>query len=452
MISASLADYFSKIKSLSDRVMQLRHEMIWILTGQFLGLAGGFVNIKVLTNIMGPEGYGQLALGLTIAGIYNLFVYGPVANVVARFFAVYRERGDLGAYFSVLKKSHRGLAIGLSVLSLAAGGFTGILAGREWAAIVFLSLLFGIVSGVNASYLTLMNAIRQRKVVALHQGGDVWLRLGMSVALLFLFRNSSQYALLGYLSGTLFVTVSQSMFARKNEEIRRHWNEMPSDPRHEKDCAREYLGYATPFVVFAGFGAISMYADRWIIQGLYGEGDVGIYSAIYSIANAPITLLFAIINQMMVPIIFEKAGDMTTMSQAESSSNLLRVTVMLSCAIVFPITCVAYFFGEPLVRITTNETFATYHQVLWISIMGLSIYNVGQLIGLKGLFFNRPNIYLWPKVLHASSFLLSAYLLGKHFSIMGVALALCFSALIHLFSVIYVNNRMNHMHLAQNSH
>jgi O-antigen/teichoic acid export membrane protein len=70
---------------LLDRFRKLRREMGWILCGQFLGFVGGFIGIKVLTNMMGPDGYGQLALGLTIAGLFNTYAYGPVANVVAGF-------------------------------------------------------------------------------------------------------------------------------------------------------------------------------------------------------------------------------------------------------------------------------------------------------------------------------------------------------------------------------
>ena len=443
MPNTSLANFTFKLKDLFDRILQARQEMAWILTGQLLGLAGGFVSIKVLTNIMGPEGYGQLALGLTIAGILNMYVYGPVANIAARFFAAYREKKELAVYFSVLKKFHKVSGVTITVLAVVAGAVAHIWVGREWAIIIMVSLLFGIVSGVNASYLFLLNAIRERKVVALHQGADVWLRVGLSVAFLYLFRNTGYVALLGYLMGTFLVTVSQSLFALKNEEIRRNWHKASASGRPEMDTSREFLGYATPFVLFAGFGAISMFADRWIIQGLFGEGDVGIYYAIYSIANAPITLLFTIANQLMVPIIFERAGTMTTMAQAESSASLLRITVILATLVVLLISLIAYLFSEPLVRIFTSKVFAAHHSILWVSVLGLSLFNIGQLLSIKGLYFNQPNIYLWPKGLQAGSFLLLAYFLARQFGIIGVALSLFTSAIIYLISVVIVNNRID---------
>lgn len=442
MPSDSLANFIFKLKDLMGRILQARQEMIWILTGQILALAGGFVSIKVLTNLMGPEGYGQLALGLTIAGVLNMYVYGPVANVVARFFAAYREKRELGVYFSVLRKFHKVSMIAIAILGVFAGAITNIWVGREWSFIIVLSLLFGIISGVNASSMFLLNAIRERKVVALHQGADVWLRVGLSVTFLYLFRNTAYFALLGYLMGTFLVTISQNVFALKNEELRRNWHKTSINGKLEKETSREYFGYAAPFVLFAGFGAVSMYADRWIIQGLFGEGDVGVYSAIYSIANAPITLLFTIASQLMVPIIFERAGTMTTIEQAKSSASLLRITIILTTMAVTFISLVAYLFSEPLVRIITNRAFSSHHEILWVFVLGLSIFNIGQLLTIKGLYYNRPKIYLWPKGLQACSFLLFAYFLASNFGIIGVALALCISSVIFLCTIIIVNNRI----------
>jgi len=430
------------LKPLFDRIWNLRHEMTWILLGQFLGFIGGFIGIKVLTNLMGPNGYGQLALGLTIAGIFNTYVYGPVANVVIRFFAVYRERGQLGSYFSILRKSHRMIALGGICLAIAASGCTGYFLGGEWALIILLSCLYGVASGINVSFLSLQNAIRQRKIVALHQGADVWLRIGLSIALLFLFSNSSCFALLGYLVGTLLVTISQRIFALKNETIRNNWNLPAPDPVVERQSFKEFSGYATSFMIFAVFASFSLYADRWILQGLFGSSAVGIYAAIYQIAASPVNIFFTMVSQLIVPIVFERAGTMTNTSQMENSGRLLRQTILASSLVAIVITVVAYLFSEPLVRILTNATFAENHNLLWIIAMGLCLFNLGQQLTIKGLSFNQPRVYLWPKILQAASLFILGYFLARYFEITGVAWAVCLSSIVHLVAVLAVNRRL----------
>ncbi len=431
-----------RVKPLLGRLWGLRHEATWILFGQFVGFVGGFIGIKVLTNIMGPKGYGQLALGLTIAGVFNMYVYGPIANVVARFFVAYRERGQLGSYFSVLKKSHGLLALILSLSALAASGIAGLFLGGEWSLIILLSSLFGVASGINVSYISLQSAIRQRKIVALHQGADVWLRIGLSVALLLLFGTSGCYSLLGYLLGTLLVTISQGIFALRNAEIRSHWSGDSADDAEKRGAYREFSGYAASFMLFAVFASVSMYSDRWILQGMFGVGAVGIYSAIYQIAASPVNIFFAMVNQLVVPIVFERAGAMTQQSQAASSASLVRFTVLFSTLAAALITAVACALSEPLVRLLTNRTFAVYHNMLWITVLGLSLFNIAQLFTIKGLYCNRPRIYFWPKAWQAGSFLLLAYLLAKHFGITGVAAAICGSSFLYLGAVVFVNRKI----------
>jgi len=430
-----------KIRPFADRFEKIKVELAWILGGQALSFVGGFIGLKVLTNIMEPKGYGQLALGLTIAGIFTTYVYGPAANVIARFYAVYRERGDLGVYFATIKGAHRTVGVVLALFAFAASGITGMLAGIEWGVILLIASFFGIASGINASFLALQNAVRQRKIVALHQAIDVWLRIGLSIVLIWFWNSSGCFALLGYLLGTTAITFSQFHYAQKNDEIRANWVSVNSDLKLQA-CQREFKAYAASFMIFSGFAAISLYSDRWVLQTVSGAYAVGVYSALYQIAASPVNLFFAMVNQLVVPIVFERAGAMTTRMQAESSSLLVTQTALISGIVMIGVTVCAYFFGESIAQLLTNRTFAEQSSMLWLTVSGISIYNIGQVYSLKGLYHNQPKIYFWPKGLQAISFLITAYLLAQRTGIQGVAVALCVSSLIYLFSVLFVNSRL----------
>jgi O-antigen/teichoic acid export membrane protein len=410
--------------------------------GQVLTFLGGFASIKILTSSLGPRGYGELALGLTIAGSLNMFVYGPIGQVVLRFFSVYQERKTLTIYFYLLKRIHLVSILVLLFVTAVSGALVYLKTGREWALLVIMASLFGIVSGVNGSLSSLQSAIRQRKIVALHQGIDAWLRPALAFVAIYLFRNSGYFALLGFLIGTLVITFSQYWYTLKNKNIRTHWAGDVQSQAIQKKSRREFMAYVSPFFFFSGFAAISMYADRWVLQGLFGENEVGIYTALYQIGNAPITFLFGLISQLVVPIIFERAGAMTKTVQAESSGKLLNQVVLLSIFLLVPIVMVSYYFGEPLVRILTNAAFSKYSEVLWMMVVGISLFNIGQLLVIKGLKFNRPEIYLFPKAVQAFSFLLLAYLLAKEFGLIGVVIALCGSSFLYLGMVTIVNRRL----------
>lgn len=431
------------ITNLAHRFHTVKGEMAWILFGQFLGVTGGFIGIKALTNLLGPEGYGQLALGITISGVLTLLVYSPVANVVIRYFSVCRERGQLGLYFALLRKAHGRLAAAFLVVVVVAGAVTWLLAGAEWAVVAFLSTMFGVVSGVNASFVSLQSAIRQRRIVALHQGADVWLRIGLAIVFVLLFGATGTSALLGYFLGTLLVTVSQWRYALRNPEIGGHWAAGKPDPGEEATVFREFSSYAFSFMVFAGFVAVSIYADRWIIQFHSGERGVGIYSAILQIASSPVGILFAMINQLMVPIIFEQAGAMGSPSQAEKSAKALRLTVTVSGALSLLVLLPLFLFSEPLVRLLTNREFAGYHQLLWICAAGQVLFQLAQLLTVKGCYCNRPRVYFVPKAVQAASFTLLALCLVSSMHIYGVALAVLASSFLYLLTVLLANRRLD---------
>lgn len=430
------------LKSAVVRIHRLRHELAWVLAGQLLAFLGGFAGVKLLTNAMGSEGYGRLALGMTIAGLLNMFIYGPIGQVVSRYFSVYRERGDLDVYFFVLKKVHVIAGALLILVTVAAGATVGWWFGLDWALLVVTALLFGIVGGVNSSFLALQGAIRQRKIVALHQAADTWARPVLAVSGLWWLGNSAPSAFVGFIAGTFLVTLSQGVFALRSPQILGHWR--PGDPGdiQWQSASREYFAYASSITVFAGFAAISMYADRWVLQGLFGESEVGIYAALYQIGSAPVTLLMGLISQFFVPIIFDRAGSMTKNAQAESSSRLLNQVVIVSAILLVPIVMTAYFFSEPVVRVLTNAEFSKHSEVLWVIVSGIALFNIGQLLSIKGLNFGRPEIYFLPKAAQALMFLLLMYLLANRYGLVGVAMALSGSSFLYILTVLGANRRL----------
>lgn len=425
-----------------NHLVLLKHEIFWVTFGQIVTFLGSFLGMKLLTNIMRPEGYGLLALGITIAGLLGMFIYGPIGHVVLRFFSVCREKGELSAYFFVLKRAHVVLGILLLVLISLAGILTNSWAGGKWALLVVMSLLFGVVSGVSGFFTSLQSAIRQRKVVALHQSIDAWLRPVLAIGLLYLFCNNVYFALLGYLMGSLVVVFSQYTFALNNAYIKKYWKGVIPAKNTVQDKSREFFRYASPFVLWACFSAISAYSDRWILQGFFGEKEVGFYVVLYQIANAPIALIVGVINQFILPIIFERAGAMTEISQAESSERLLFLAVIVSIIVMLPIIIITYFFSEPLIGLLTSPVFTEHHQVLWVVSLGLVLCNVGHILISKGFYCNQPRIYTWPTVIKACSFLVLAYFLVKNFGFSGVAIALCVSSLLYLIAIIIVNRRL----------
>jgi O-antigen/teichoic acid export membrane protein len=402
---------------------------------------GTLAGIKLLTAFMGTEKFGQLALGLTLAGLFNLFFYGPIAQWILRYFSVHRERDELCAYLGLTRRVWGAVSATVIVVGTVLAIVIHSLIASEWALLVVAAAIYAISAGTSLMLSSLLSAVRRRKVVALHQGADAWIRALSAVLILSLFGNSGHAALLGFGLGTMVIGLSQVSQVLRDKDISRYWRVRDAGGTRQQNHAvmGDFRSFVGPFVYFAIFGVITQYADRWILQGWYGEKEVGIYAAMYQIANAPMSLLFGVVNQLAMPILFEHAGAMRSKEQERRSRGILYETVgVVATVLVVPVV-IAYVYGAELITWITTPEYAEQHTALWVLVLGLSVFNVAQLLSLYGFSRKASRIYVGPKCVHAATFLLFSVPLAASFGILGVSAAIMGSSVAYLLSVIAVN-------------
>lgn len=416
--------------------------------GQSLAFLGGLVGIKVLTNVMAPENYGELALGLTLAGVINLFIFGPLGQVVMRFYSVCRERDNAAGYTRVLTRMHGQAVLLLAALALPLALVVGMGFGWGWAGLFTLALLFGIFSGIQGTLLSLLGALRDRKLAAYTQGLDTWLRLGFAVALVVWVESLGHWAILGYVLGSLAIVLIQM------QVVRRHGFQTENLRHHEKQDAglrNEFLTYASPFLAFAGLASISLYADRWLLQGFWNAEQVGIYAAMLQVASAPIVFLMGVATQLIIPVVFSRSGDLANHERTRSGQSLLGRSVVMVGLLYLAVTIASYVWGEALIAWLTNDEYARYASSFWLIVLSQAIFNLAQFMVASGLSLNRPHAYFVPKLVQAVILLLAGVLLVRQGGIAGMAQALLISSVVYFFWVMAVNNRLWRAHVGTNA-
>lgn len=409
-----------------------------MLFGQLLAIAGGFLLIKALTNLLTQADYGRLSLGLTISGLVSMFVYAPFAQGVTRFYSISKENDELGEYFNLIRGSHYKMGIFVFIFAVISFILLSIYVGLDWALLVLVASLFGIVSGINLTFTSFQNAIRRREVVALHQGGDVLIRFALSVVAVTYVYSSSQTVIIGFIIGTTLILLSQWMFAMKEDVLKLNWKLALNLDKYNS-YAKQFYSYLAPFKYFSVFGAIGLFSDRWILQWLYGEKEVGIYTALYLIANTPILVIVGVVSQFIIPIVFDKMGNATSISRSGESNKLLYQSILIVVILILPMIVGSYYFGEQIVGLLTNASYINHAYLLWLLVISLTIFNIGQMLSLVGFSLNKPKIYIWPMAIKTVVFLLFAYYLAAEYQILGVVLAACISAAVYLVLVLLAN-------------
>jgi len=418
----------------------IRNELFWVIIGQFTSLLGGLASVKMLTNLMGPDQYGIFSIGMSICGIMMMLFYGPLSQVVMRFYSVCRERTELSEMYHVMIRIHRRYLIIFASLGILVFPLIWQHWGEHWALVAFAALVFGVINGTSNTMYALFNAVRHRMFVALFQSADLWLRFLLAVLFLGLIGNDGYVALAGYVAGGFIVVLL--LFRRLRIKF---FNQLKSNCSTEAlaKINRKFAEYGRPFIIFAIFGGISQYVDRWILQGYYGEEMVGIYAAITQIATSLVVIISTIVSQFISPIVFEHAGEMVTVEQRNSGGRIINKTATLTALLMVVIVIFSFIFDYSLVRLLTNEKFSKYADILWIVVTGMAAFQVAQLFVLHGLNAKKPSIYIVPKVLQAMTFVLVGFLLVRSMNIYGMAIALCVSSLVYLAMVIVVNSKLS---------
>lgn len=202
-------------ESKTSRLLNLSKEGSWIIAGQVAAVTGSLVLVRVLTEFLDPIQYGQLALGLTFAALVNKVIMGGIGNGIGRFYSLAVEHGDLHGYLRATQ-----WLLGVSTLCVAAIAlpvlFSLLLSDKhEWVGLVSVVLFYSVLQGINSSLNGIQNAARQRPIVALHNGIDAWLKIGMAVGIMLCLGRSNVAVVSGYIGSAFAVSLSQVYFLRR---------------------------------------------------------------------------------------------------------------------------------------------------------------------------------------------------------------------------------------------
>ena len=380
---------------LPDRFSRMGKELAWILVGQAAAVIGGFVGVRLLTEYLDPEKYGQLALATTLATAASQIVLGPLAGASLRYFALAQEEGQLPAFlratrYLVMRASSLILSVGMAV-ALA----LWLLVGHQWFLLAVIAVALALVSGYGSILDGVQNAARQRVVVSWHQGLSQWLRLLIAVFLLVAIAAKSYVAMLGYVLAAGVVFTSQIFFSQR--KITRLASGR-ADALEIKHLTRQMWTYALPFCLWGVFTWGQMSADRWALQVFQDERSVGLYAVVFRLGYYPMSLLGGILSQFAGPILFARAGDG---QDRDRVINALRLNWMLMAGMGV-LTILSVILGVLLhCAVFSVMTAAEYHSISYLlplAILMGGLFNVSQLAALLPLTLSDSGALLAPKI------------------------------------------------------
>jgi O-antigen/teichoic acid export membrane protein len=398
------------------RFSRLSKEGLWILFGQAAAVLGSLAGVRLLTELLDPAAYGELALGMTLASLVNQTVLGPLGNGITRFYAPAQERGDLGSYLSAVRNMMLAATAVIAIMILLASAGLLIAGRREWMAIASAAFIFAGLSGYNAILSGIQNAARQRSIVALHQGIEPWARFLLAAALLLWLGATSTVAMVGYALGVMLVLGSQYIFFRKVI----HDNVAAAD---QGIWRQQIWRYSWPISIFGTFTWMQLVSDRWALELFATTQDVGLYAALFQLGYYPMSIATGMAIQFLVPIFFQRAGDASDNVRNANVNRLGWRLTGMALALTGMVFFAALLFHAQIFRIFVAAEYAPVSHLLpWMLLAG-GVFAAGQTIALNLMSQMKTRILIAPKLITALLGVALNFACAYWYGITGIVIA-----------------------------
>ena len=408
--------------------------MAW---GQIAAAAGGIFGVRILTGLLGPTAYGELALALTAATLAQLVVLAPVAASGQRFLAASREADHTQSFLQAIGV----LFLGATLLVVALGSAAGLLLfhlAPRWLHLMLVSALLSWLAGTNSILDAIQNAARERNVVAWHQALGQWMRALLPLGLAVFFMPDSLMSMCAYCAGAVLVMASQLTFFWKTIVSRIRWR--VTDISAVRQRVRQYWQYSWPFATWGLFTWAQSASDRWALEFFRQRADVGVYQVLYQLGYSPIILITSYVTWVASPILFARVGNGGS-RDLERVWRVLKYVISLSLAGTLLATLLAVCLGRLILSLLAAAPYRTGAPLLPLLTLSGGLFATGQFATLQLMCGARTGILIAPKILTAVLGII-ANLLGSYcWGPVGVVVAGTFTSAFYFLWILRIARR-----------
>jgi O-antigen/teichoic acid export membrane protein len=276
---------------------QLISDGMWVATAQLTSAIGALVTVRVLTEALTPEKFGVLTLALGIVTFGQAMFCTPILQAFLRYYPDVRATNGVATLCDTVKRSifRRGSYLGAigTALSVPAYLFWNFPPGT-----IILASLCMLIEMRRSYSVTLFNPTRKQKAFAAVMTLDAVLRPTLAWFLVRLTRFEVEAVLLAFIA-TSFIAIVVSGLWSLDEGT--DWESRVG----REDIAGYIHSFSLPLLPLAVVGWLNGTLDRYVIAGMLGTAQAGLYSAAYGLVSRPFLMVGHILEQTLRPIYYE---------------------------------------------------------------------------------------------------------------------------------------------------
>ncbi len=321
-----------------------------IAMGQGVTAIGRLVGLRLLTELVAPGVFGEVALllGLGVLGV-NLFC-APFTQAAIRFYPEAVRERRVAALRALLIRLLAPRTAAIAVL-IPLGGAAWIgLAGPDVAWIGVAAVSAVVVLDVARSVeISLLSAARKHTESAIWYAADACLRPALAVLMVLLVGPTPASVLVGY-----SVAIAISTVALRGAAVRGAPAQEPSgDDGWSAPIRADVMRYAAPLVPLALVGWVLQLSDRYILAVLASAEQTGIYAAAYGLASMPFTVGAGSIQLLLRPVL----NDAISRGDRAAERRTVLLWLALSGALLLTLLAAVALLAGPIVRLALGEEY-----------------------------------------------------------------------------------------------
>jgi len=388
-------------------------DAFWALFGQLASALALLAGTRILTELVAPDTYGQVALlnGFVALGV-SLFSY-PFICAGMRILPECQnkqERADLHGVVAGLTARSTTLAILVLVAGGAAYGY--LTRSDSW-----LFALAGVLLAVTVRRelgIQLLIGERRQRGASLWQTTDSILRPVLAISLVWYLGRQAEWVLLGYILASLVSNTVWSLIRRvKTGDNKRR------RPVRSRNFSKDVWAYALPLIPMELIFWLNGLGDRYVIGYMMTAADVGLYAATYLIINEAFNRGAMVLLRTFQPAYFQHC------SQDRLEEGFKLLWLWIGCVVAMGI------IGVSLLLLTKEWVAAlllakSYHSAVALMpaiAVGSALHALGTVVGQPLLADKRTRLFLAGRVCGALAAVVSIPLMVKYYGLMGAALA-----------------------------
>jgi len=342
--------------------MLFKHSVIYILAKLIPGLMA-FVALSLYTHLLTPEEYGLYTLLFTGVVFLHNVVFNWLSSGTLRYWA--SSKYSESEFTNTLSTSFLKISTALFILVI-------ILLGFNWGTEAVLWIISGYMFLISLSLFTITQNIFSASILPINYAVLTisYSVLALSFGAIFAYLG---YGAIGVILGIGLGTFLPAIFVYKNI-----W--LPFNvTKYNPELFKRLVIYGIPLAAAALIEEVTKVTDRFMLAGIRGKSDAGLYAVGYDLSGNSILMIMAALNVAAYPVIIKLLDN----EGVKAATDYFKKYVILLLGVSIPAVIGLNLVGPNLVHLLIDDAYqeSVIFLLPWITV---SIF----LLGLQVFYFD----------------------------------------------------------------